>query len=106
MIRRVMLLWVSALALLPTALPQSASNPDADVDFRAFVQEIQQTTREPGYLGILRWTPVQFWEKSAERAAISAEKAQERDAPLRKHTVILAGVGKIGIANIELDFGA
>jgi hypothetical protein len=49
---------------------------------------------------------VQFWEKSAERAGISAEKAQERYAPLRKYTVILAGVGKIGIANIKLDFGA
>lgn len=47
------------------------------------------------------WTPVQFWEKSAERAGISAEKAQERYAPLRKYTVILEGVGKMGIANIN-----
>ena len=100
MFRRPSLFWILAFALLPTASAQSGSHSDADVDFRAFVREIQQTTREPGYLGILMWTPVEFWEKSAERAGTSAEKAQERYGPLRKYTVVLVGIGKVGIGNI------
>lgn len=101
MIRFTMLLWMLVLALLPRGIAQSATSSDTAVDFPAFVREIQQSTREPGHLGILMWTPVEFWEKSAERVGISAEKAQERYAPLRKYTVIIAGVGKVGIGNIN-----
>jgi hypothetical protein len=101
MIRLPLLFWILALALFPSAVAQSASPSDTDVDFRAFVREIQQTTREPGYIGILMWTPTEFWEQSAKRAGFSAEKAHERYAPLRKYTVIVAGVGKMGIGNIN-----
>jgi hypothetical protein len=101
MIRPHLFSLILALALLPTAVGQSASHTDTDVDFHAFVREIQQTTREPGYLGILMWTPTEFWERSAERAGFSAEKAHERYAALRKYTVIMAGIGKLGLGNIN-----
>src|SRR5271167_180013 len=101
MIRSPFFSWILALALLPTAFAQSASQPDTNVDFHAFVQELQRTTREPGYIGILMWTPAEYWEKSAERAGFSAEKAHEQYAALRKYTVILVGIGKLGLGNVN-----
>src|ERR1700690_3278809 len=97
MIRLPFFLWILALALLPTAVAQSASQPDTNVDFHAFVRELEQTTKEPGYLGILMWTPTEFWEQSAERAGFSAEKAHERYNALRKFIVIMAGLVYKGI---------
>jgi hypothetical protein len=88
------------LAVLPAAVAQSASHPDTD-DFHALIRETQQSTREPGSAGVIWWTPVAFWEKAAARAGMSEEKAHERYAPLRKYSVILLGVGKIGIGNIN-----
>jgi len=101
MIRRLLLFSVLALVALATAAAQSASHSDTDVDVSALVRETQQRTREAGYIGIIQWTPVEFWEKSAERAGISAEKARERYSALSKYTVIQVAVGKIGIGNIN-----
>jgi TonB family protein len=102
MVRRLLFSWILAQALLPTVVAQSASNADADTDsFHALIRETQQYTREPGYFGFVWWTPVEYWERSAERSGMSMEKAGDRYAPLRKYTMILAGVGKIGIGNIN-----
>jgi len=101
MIRRTLFFWVLALALAPTAVAQSASHTDTNVDYAALVKELGQSTREPGYAGFLMWMPAEFWQKAMERAGISAEKAQEKMAPLRKYTMIVAGVGKLGIGNIN-----
>jgi len=100
MIRPPFFFWILALALISTAVAQSASQPDTNVDFHAFVRE-RQTTREPGYVGILMWTPTEFWEQSAMRAGFSAEKVHERYAAMRKYTVIIAGIGKVGLGNIN-----
>jgi hypothetical protein len=95
------LCFLIALALLPSAVAQSEPHPVADVDLHALIKELQQTTREPGTLGLLMWTPVEYWEKSAEGAGTPSAKAQERFASLRKYTVIIAAVGKLGIGNIN-----
>jgi dipeptidyl aminopeptidase/acylaminoacyl peptidase/tetratricopeptide (TPR) repeat protein len=92
---------LSALQMRRPAVAQSTSPSGTDVDFRALIQETQQLTREPGYMGILMWMPVEYMEKAAERAGFSGEKVHERYAPLRKYTMIVAGVGKLGIGNIN-----
>src|SRR5271166_5818341 len=101
MIRCLLFVWILALALAPTAAAQLASHSGADVDFGAVVRETQQTTREPGYAGIIWWTPVEFWEKAAERGGMSAEKAHELYKSLRSYTMIVTGVGKVGMGNIN-----
>jgi hypothetical protein len=101
MIRRPLLSWIFVLTLLPSAIAQSASRSDTDIDYPALIRELQRTTREPGYTGLVFWTPAEFWEKAAERSGAPAEKAHERFAALRKYTVMIVGVGKIGIGNIN-----
>jgi len=90
-----------ALALAPTAAAQLASHSDTNVDYIALVREINQTPREPGYTGLIWWVPVEFWEKSAERSGVPAEKAREQFKSLRTYTLIVAGVGKMGLGNVN-----
>lgn len=101
MIRRPLFSWILALTLLPNAVAQSAPPSDTEIDYPAFIKELQRTTREPGYTGLFFWTPAEFWGRAAERAGTRAEKAHERFATLRKYTVIIVGIGKIGIGNIN-----
>src|SRR5208283_4309105 len=54
-----------------------------------------------GYTGLIWWAPVEFWEKSAERGGMSAEKAREQFKSLRTYTLIVASVGKIGMGNVN-----
>ena|SRR5271166_1009288 len=101
MTRRFLFLWILALALAPTAAAQSASHSETDVDLSAVTHETQQSTRVPGYAGFIWWIPVEYWEKFAERGGASAEKANEQYRSLRTYTLIVAGVGKIGLGNIN-----
>ncbi|MFZ0276452.1 MAG: hypothetical protein WA254_13545 [Candidatus Sulfotelmatobacter sp.] len=101
MIRAHLFSWILALALLPAAVAQSAPPAATEVDFNALVRELEQTTKEPGYIGVIMWTPVQYWEQSLVRAGFSADKARDRFLALRKYTVIMAGFGKMGIGNIN-----
>jgi TonB family protein len=101
MTRRFLCLCAVALALTSTAIAQLASHSDTDVDYVALIREIQQEAREPGYVGIIWWIPVEFWEKSAERGGGSAQKASEFYKSLRQYTLIVATVGKIGLGNVN-----
>jgi hypothetical protein len=73
----------------------------SEVDFSAFVRELQQSPNEPGYVGLVWWIPTEYWEISAVRSGTSEDKAKQRFAPLRKYTVVAIAVGKIGIGNIN-----
>lgn len=89
--------------LAPTALGQATVQSPAaqDVNFPAFIKEIQQTPNHPGYAGIVWWIPNQYWEISAQRSGLSLEKAQQRYASLKKYTVVAVAIGKIGIGNVN-----
>lgn len=89
-----------SLLVVAQESPKPTANP-ADFDMTAFIRETQQSINEPGYIGIVWWIPTQYWEKASERSGISEEKAKDRWAPLRKYTVILVVVGKLGIGNIN-----
>jgi hypothetical protein len=102
--RRVTLVVLAFYALCIPVLGQEASKPAssaADFDMSAFIKETQQSVNEPGFIGLVWWIPTQYWEISAERSGTPEEKAKERFAPLRKYTLIVVVVGKIGIGNIN-----
>ena len=101
MIRGPLFSWILALTLLPSAVAQSAPHSDTEIDLSVLIHELQRTIAEHGYTGLLFWTPAEYWEKAAERGGLSAEKAQELYAPLRKYTVVILGIGKNGIGNIN-----
>src|SRR5690349_18485233 len=92
-------LCVVAFCALCASLPaQEPSKPDtntADFDLSAVVKETQQSVNEPGYLAMVWWMPTEYWEIATERNGLSAEKAKERFAPLKKYTVLAVVVGKI-----------
>ena len=87
----------------PLAAQDSAKSEatGADFDMSAFIHETQQSPNQPGYVGIVWWIPAEFWEISAERAGMAADKVKQRYAPLRRYTVVAVAVGKIGIGNVN-----
>ena len=77
------------------------SGVGGNFDFPGLIRETQQSPNVPGYVGLVWWIPTQYWVISAERSGLPEEKASERFAPLKKYTVVVVAVGKIGVGNVN-----
>lgn len=84
-----------------SALGQNKQATTEKIDYTGLLRETQQAPKEPGYVGLVWWTPAAFWEQAAERAGMSETKAAERYAPLSKYTMIVTTLGKVGIGNVD-----
>ena len=96
--------WVAFILLFispATSLAQQVPANDQPLDFPALVRELLQSPNKPGYAGLVWWAPPAFWEASMTRSGIPAAQAHDRVAPLRRYTMILVAVGKIGIGTID-----
>lgn len=89
------------LCVVSASVAQTATLRSDEVDFAAFLHEIQKSINESGYVGLVWWAPVQYWEISAERAGTPPEKAVERYKSLASYTMMIIAVGKMGIGNVN-----
>jgi hypothetical protein len=101
--RRFLCFCLVILLTCPLGLGQDAgkASSNQDIDFSAFVREIQQTPSEVGYTGLVWWIPTEYWEISGQRSGLREDKAKERFAPLRKYTVVAVALGKVGLGTID-----
>ncbi len=96
--------WCLLCVLCFSAIAATAqqTQPTAEpLDFPALMHELLQSPNNPGYAGLVWWTPPAFWEESMKRAGMAAEKAHQQVAPLRRYTMILVAGGKVGLGTID-----
>jgi hypothetical protein len=85
--------WLSA-----AALGQSSAPP---VDMSAFIRETQQMDQRQGKMGMFWWVPNEFWEQSALANGQSVDVIRTAFAPLSDYTVVVVGVGDLGVGSID-----
>src|SRR5689334_2104570 len=100
---RRLLSYLLTLCLFGPAFAQEAGKAPTseEIDLSTVIKETQQSANESGYVGLVWWIPTEYWEISLVKAGLSEDKAKERYAPLKKYTVVAAGLGKMGIGNIN-----
>lgn len=102
--RPILLIAVTVSVFGSSLVAQDRPKPptvDTDVDMTAFIRETQQSPNQAGYVGLVWWIPVEYWEISSQRSGVADDKAKQRYAPLRKYTLVAVAVGKIGIGNVN-----